>query len=237
MKEELQVKHYDEQWRYERKGVLRENHYRHFIELLKTNHLNFAASFPDRQINNIYFDRSNFTNFTDHIEGTKSRFKPRIRWYGTLTDVKNPKLEFKIKDGNVGNKLRYNINSFKLDSGLTEKSLFNLLKKSLSKYNVFEHIRSYHPVLLNSYVRSYFLSFDKKIRVTVDRELTFGRFSLNGNHGKTTSPIDPRCVVEIKFSSGTLAESFKLDGLSMNYLHKFSKYVEGVKHVYNLREL
>ena len=237
MKDSPLNKNFNTTWRYERKGVIREYIFRQFIDILHTNKLYFTNAYPDRRINNLYFDFVHLGNYLDHVNGSYARQKMRIRWYDELSHAINPTLEFKIKQANVGNKLRFKLNSFELNSQLNRSSVHELIKTSIDAGNsVVPYTKRFYPNLINSYVRSYFLSADNQIRVTVDRKLKFGKFSPLGNHRKLTPLIDPLCIVEIKYNLETLAKEYNLDGLSMNFLQKYSKYLAGMQHVFHLDE-
>ena len=41
----------------------------------------FRKSFEDRKINNLYFDTLDEKFYRDHVEGSYSRHKVRVRWY------------------------------------------------------------------------------------------------------------------------------------------------------------
>jgi len=44
----------------------------------------FHEPYPERTVNNIYFDTPDFRHFHDHIAGTAQRLKVRVRWYGAF---------------------------------------------------------------------------------------------------------------------------------------------------------
>jgi len=74
----------------------------------------FKETYKERIVNSIYFDNPEYHNFFDNVEGNQNRFKVRIRWYGD--DIKNSKLEIKVKEGLFGKKIIteiQNISKFK----------------------------------------------------------------------------------------------------------------------------
>jgi len=69
--------------------------------------------FPDRQINNIYFDTPGLTAYHENVVGVASRKKFRVRWYGSEKEaIQNPHLEIKIKDNELGFKKTFPVAPF-----------------------------------------------------------------------------------------------------------------------------
>ena len=42
----------------------------------------FVKSYPDRQVNNVYFDSWDYRAFAENLAGISQRSKVRYRWYG-----------------------------------------------------------------------------------------------------------------------------------------------------------
>ena len=89
-------------WRFERKYALTLREYLQFEKLLL--HSDVEMLFPDRQINNCYFDTINNHAYTESIEGYSEKMKVRIRWYGDLYTTTTPVLGFKIKQNHSNKK-------------------------------------------------------------------------------------------------------------------------------------
>jgi len=152
-----------------------------------------------RKINNIYYDTNNLSFFKDNLIGSRDRLKVRLRWYGN-TQMINPNLEIKMKQADLIYKLVVPYND-------------NL---SLQIMELFKKLR---PSVNNSYYRRYYLSADKKVRLTVDTDIQFGRI------------MSPKTVVELKYApededlASKLIHSFPLS------LQKNSKYVDGIASI------
>ena len=59
------------------------------------------------------FDTNEFDFYYDNISGKSSRRKARIRWYGEVQGmIVKPVLEFKIREGMLGNKISFPLQSF-----------------------------------------------------------------------------------------------------------------------------
>ena len=62
--------------------------------------------------NNLYFDVDD-RSFVENIEGERRiRKKIRLRWYGDFHEIKNPTLEFKIKNEILERKIDLKLNQF-----------------------------------------------------------------------------------------------------------------------------
>ena len=121
----------------------------------------FTKAFYPRKVNSIYLDTLNFDFAKDNINGVSNRKKIRFRWYDN--DFSNIYLEEKNKQNFLVNKITKKVVSLVSDEKLVEslKKYFFSLNKA---YN-------YKFVLKTNYLRSYWLSYDKKIRATIDTNI------------------------------------------------------------------
>ena len=154
--------------RYERKWVFNSiDHIQLFILLNRSNFL-FTNQFSDRQVNSIYFDDENHTSIIQNIDGISEKKKYRLRWYGDFKIITNPTFEIKSKKGFEVSKKNFD---------LPEMSNLNLLdyndveKIELLINNNFNFKNKLFPILTTHYLRSYFISSNKLVRSTVDRNL------------------------------------------------------------------
>ena len=154
--------------RYERKWVFNSiDHNQLFILLNRSNFL-FTNQFSDRQVNSIYFDDENYSSIIQNIDGISEKKKYRLRWYGDFKIITNPTFEIKSKKGFEVSKKNFD---------LPEMSNLNLLdyndveKIELLINNNFNFKNKLFPILTTHYLRSYFISSNKLVRSTVDRNL------------------------------------------------------------------
>jgi hypothetical protein len=63
------------------------------LNWLRHHQLCLVTEYPDRQINNIYFDSNNYQSYCDNIYGASVKSKVGFRWYGTSEVPKNGCLE------------------------------------------------------------------------------------------------------------------------------------------------
>ena len=203
--------------------------------IIKTHPAIFNEIYYKRHVNNIYFDNLDFSSFKDNIEGVSERKKVRIRWYGDLFGLcKNPVLEIKYKKGFLGWKEKHLLPDFNLNlnKGFNyEKIFFNLLKKK--NYDLHKlKLQFLKPSLLNRYERIYYLSFNKKYRITLDNNMEF--FSINpiNNHIKTFSDYEKN-IVELKYDENYRDDAVKITNYLPFRMTKSSKYVIGLDRIGN----
>ena len=159
----------------------------------------------------------------DNLAGISQRVKHRIRWYGEDIKVaKNPQLEKKIKINQLGKKEYKKLPDFKLLNG---KSLQEYVKKNVNT------IIPLHPVVLIQYLRSYFISMDKKYRLTLDRDLKY--YVMDSYPAFLSNPAkENTTIVEIKYDAQFDKD---WDYVSQNMafrMGKSSKYVGGGMRYY-----
>jgi len=152
--------------RYERKYKIDHLSKTAVEQAVKLHPAGFRKIFPNRQVNNIYFDTPDYQTGLQNIEGVNQRKKYRVRWYGKeLQDLKNPRFETKIKHNELGAKQVVPLENTQLKelAGLTNQINAQQENRLLFLY----------PTLLNTYQRSYFGTADGKFRMTVDWALHF----------------------------------------------------------------
>mgnify|MGYP000710597810 CR=1 FL=1 len=204
-------------WRYEVKYVLRQDEWSKLQQILVEHPASFRTAFPDRIVNNIYLDTTDFVTCNDNLAGISERQKYRIRWYGNANEVQNPVLEVKIKNNALGRKEISPIENWSDDF---------LFEHHLTNYG------QLNPVLQNQYLRSYYVNWEGNFRLTVDRAIKYKRVNGYLSHDYSDAFSDEHIIVEIKFK----AEDFKQHEQISRYFSfrpsKHSKYVTGVFYCY-----
>ena len=189
-----------------------------------------SSLFPDREINNIYFETDTYASATDNIDGVSKRTKVRYRWYGSPV-ISNGSLEFKRKRNNVGWKEQYPV----LLQGGVPSSYKHVIKSINSSLPLKRQIEfSYYnlPFILNSYSRKYYSTDDKKIRVTVDSSIVAydQRWGVDINRIKKIT-LPSIIIVEFKFSIQDKEIAVQLMKRLPFRISKHSKYITSVLHV------
>jgi SPX domain protein involved in polyphosphate accumulation len=187
--------------------------------------------FPDRKINNIYFETNNYDSVSDNIDGISKRTKIRLRWYGdSNVENLNGNLEFKRKINTVGWKEKYpvQINNFLF------KKYFQIIQQirgSLPHSRHTEFLTYSQPFILNNYNRKYYSTDDKKVRVTVDSSIAAFDQRWSEALDKNKKVIMPAIViVEFKFAIEDKNIAIKLMKDFPFRISKHSKYISSVLH-------
>jgi SPX domain protein involved in polyphosphate accumulation len=176
-----------------------------FLLMPQIDLLGFKKSYPERQVNSLYFDTSEYDFYRQSIDGVFDRKKVRIRWYGELVQKKyQAQLEVKYKQGELGGKKIEILDDFVLKENLER----NLCKRFLNL----------EPTLITVYQRYYFEHFLKPVRLTVDIGL------------KTNGTEHDFGVLEIKYSEDFKDTKFiaEVANTLPLQLSQFSKYTLGV---------
>ncbi len=199
------------------------------ISLVKSHPAIFRVGFPDRQVNNLYFDSVQMQAFTDNVEGLANRTKIRIRWYGDLFGlVEKPTLELKIKRGNAGSKKHFPLAPIRVDDNIHDTAMNRL--KGIDGLLLEERLElaKCRPVLITRYVRKYFLSTDGRFRITVDSGLMFYTVNRFKNRFLRCSHNDD-IVIELKYDAEQDDTAHKISSHLGYRLSKYSKYATGVQ--------
>jgi SPX domain protein involved in polyphosphate accumulation len=217
------------EYRYERKFQLLNHSKTEVDNLIFLHPAMFREIFYERQINNIYFDSFGFKSFYANTEGDRNRKKFRIRWYGEkFGSIDKPTLEVKIKKGLVGKKLAIPLSSFQLDRYFDFELFSKSMKSDIKEIEELTDLLSYCPVLLSSYKRRYFLSFDQKFRLTVDYDQSFCRMDKLNNFFLAENIDQETVIVELKYEIEN--ETFANEVITKFpfRMTKNSKYVNGI---------
>jgi len=207
--------------RYERKFRIEDQSLAFVEQMIRQNPWGFRTLYPDRQINNIYFDTPDMTCYKENVMGVAERKKYRVRWYGDLkgTDGLNNQLEIKIKDNALGEKERYDFPAFLLSD-------WNNLGKIVT--NLLPHQSCLQPTLLNSYQRSYYGLPNEKFRITIDRKLGYCPL-FQENQQPRIRFWDEAIIVEIKYDEKLEKDANQVLQYIPFRITKNSKYVTGIE--------
>lgn len=190
-------------------------------EVLLQNPACFHVAFPDRRVNSVYFDNAHFDALNENFAGIGRRRKYRIRWYGRdMSFLTNPVLETKIKINKLGFKEHELIDSFEFKELNREASQLESIRS-----------RNLEPNVIISYDRTYYLSQDRRVRATVDRNLTF--YSMAGSILEPIPERDPAIILEVKYDKDdeALADAY-LQAIPFR-LTKNSKYATAVAKLWS----
>ncbi len=218
--------------RYELKFVAYEHNYHSIINWIKLHELNFYKAFNSRIINNIYFDNESYNSFKSNVYGDSSRIKFRYRWYGNLTNTNRGCFEIKFKRNLYGWKNRVDMDGLDLEKLANWKKICELILDKLPKKEKILFQFNSKPKIINQYHRDYFVSNDKKLRITVDKNHSIydQRYFSYPNLKKKTL-AQRIMVMEFKFER---KDRYRIEKL-MNYIpirsSRNSKYVNSIRAV------
>jgi hypothetical protein len=215
-------------YRYERKFLVDQLDQHQAKALIRRHPSLFYEPYPPRYVNNFYLDTLEMDNYYDNVGGSGNRRKVRVRWYGDLFgQIREPILEFKIKQGMVGTKRHFAFPDFRVENGYCDEYLMEKIRDSILPPEVKIILQDQDVVLLNRYFRHYDAN-----RVTLDTHMSFYRIGRLNNtfvHKQTDSR---NIVVELKYEIEHDISAFKVSSFFPFRMTKSSKYVQGIERVY-----
>ncbi len=219
-------------YRFERKFTVENVEQLALIQNIKRHPTFFQPIFHQRQINNIYLDTSCLAFYHANVKGISVRKKVRIRWYGsTFGKISLPKLEYKLKDNLIGDKWTFELPNFELHKrGVEMRQIQTLLQTAHLPQPIQVDIKNLRPTLLNSYLRSYFLSACKRYRLTFDTQLQY--YPIKGNWCSFMNKYEEtnRFIIELKYDPKHDAKVSTISSKFPYRLDKSSKYVSGINY-------
>ena len=195
-----------------------------------------SKSYNNRYVNSLYLDSFNYSNYEENLTGLSRRSKARLRWYSdspfsiisSSTDIF---FEIKIRENLFGDKLIHKIN-FPDNLILCDSiSMMNHLRQTLPvKFLPYiDHCSIFS--LGVSYEREYYETFTKKIRATIDKNITFARlnnFEVLNFKQLETYKVEYG-ILELKFIQNVYNEipDIQFDGVEITS-GRHSKYTVGL---------
>lgn len=215
-------------WRFERKFPF--NHLQLPLARISilSNPALFSVLYEPRWVHNIYFDSIDLKSYHENVNGVSERKKLRIRWY-QKDNLPNsiPHLEYKLKKNSVGTKKTIELNSELFPFFTPTFKLNNELLIAFKNIKEFQNTEYSKPVFHNYYYREYYISNDKKFRLTLDSQLRFENLSTLIIATKQVK--SDYAIIELKYNIVDDLEAMKITKQLPNRMDKFSKFVEGVK--------
>ncbi|MBW2267776.1 MAG: VTC domain-containing protein [Deltaproteobacteria bacterium] len=189
----------------------------------------FFSPYPERRVNNVYFDNFDFFAYEENLVGTSARTKVRLRWYGATWTPDGCTLELKRRRNMLGWKISHRTGPMDFVA-MSWLEIRGKLRSELPGSAQTWLDANPRPVLINRYQRQYFESRDRKVRMTLDRNQevyaqTFGRRP--NRTRKTNLPVT--LIVECKFSTEDRRRGMAaIQGIPLR-VGRNSKYVVGVQ--------
>lgn len=190
-------------------------------QVLRQHPAGFRPLFPQRRVNNIYFDTPELEEFYQNVAGNPQRRKHRLRWYGHESrQLEKTVFEIKIKDNELGRK----------ESHATGDVAWTDLRDHFNSIPALQYL-PLRPVLVNSYERTYWGTANEKFRITIDWDLNFAPFNWLSPPVHLHSLADEAVIVELKYDQQHDAEAQDIFAHLPFRLSKNSKYVTGISLV------
>lgn len=185
----------------------------------------FYARYPERRVNNIYFDTKDFDCLRAHINGSALRQKVRFRWYGEETDDIYGNLELKFKNNSLGWKVTEKVSAPLQLGSMDWSSIVKLLRGNLSGLVRLRFDRACFPAIINRYYREYYETKDGLFRITLDHSQTvYDQRIYRRPNISFVIPRGEKMVIELKFSKAALGSiNSVMDELPF-YITQNSKY-------------
>ena len=221
-----------EEARYEIKFVSYARNLTALIRWINSHPAGFFEPYPERHVNNVYFDTFDCIAFSENLSGASARTKVRYRWYGDSEGPDSGKLEIKRKRNYFGWKTLFPVMRAPYSKGDSWNAVIKNISKQIPYSGRLWLEANPMPVILNRYYRKYYLSHDGRIRVTLDtnQSVCDQRYKpfLNFKH-KANMP--DTFVVEIKFDRKNVGlASNLLRGIPLR-VSRHSKYINGVRAI------
>ncbi|MCB0703722.1 MAG: VTC domain-containing protein [Saprospiraceae bacterium] len=215
-----------DQLRFERKYRLEHVSLAFVLQVIQNHPASFSTLYPDRQINNVYYDRPDFSGYKLNLMGVGFRRKYRLRWYGpNITNLDSAQLEIKQRENELGSKLIRPIQNL---NWVAVPKLFD---------TEFPQQAPLRPTLINTYLRSYFGARHGRFRITIDREQQFLPLldrplpDASWLAGKRFPYQDEALVLELKYDAPFDQEAQEIMQFLPFRQGRNSKYVNGVTYV------
>ena len=212
--------------RIEIKEVFRPNDLVNLGKAILLSRFSFKKHHPKRTINSIYYDTFDYKSLEDSIEGGSLRNKFRIRWYGDSLKETDATLEIKKKKGHLSWKLLKK-NSFRINPDAKNWETF--LKPNTKSGNLNKFLLNQQPKSIITYDRDYYISFDEKVRVTIDQNLkSFSQVNFKKPNLSSSRPHIGCIIFEIKVSEENEALIKEVLKDFPFCPKRFSKYCESI---------
>jgi len=218
--------------RIEIKFVASDIYYYTLFSWLRLHAAGFTSPYPDRWVNNIYFDTHDLAAYAQNLSGVSSRTKVRYRWYGDSVYPDSGTLEVKQRRNIYGWKLRFKVEKSPYNRGATWRTIRGFLHDQLPPEGRRWLDANPLPVMINRYFRKYFVSSDNDVRVTLDsrQRVMEQRFKAYPNFTHCAN-IPEILVVEFKFDrkhNGKVSHMIQDIPIRRG---RHSKYIMGVKAI------
>ena len=223
-----------EEARFEIKFVAYERDANLLRQWLRLHWAGFHVPYSDRWVNNVYFDTHHYSAYKENLSGASTRTKVRYRWYGQHDYPQKGTLEIKRKRNCFGWKLHYKAKEAPHKDGDHWFDIKRNLLKQLNSEGKLWLQSNPQPVIINRYLRNYYISQDNRVRATIDvHQSMFDQRYKSYPNVINKANIPNTLVLEFKFSRSDYKYANKIiQGLPLR-ISRNSKYMIGVMAVFD----
>lgn len=192
----------------------------------------FRSPYPERQVNNIYFDTWDYRAYAENLAGVSERSKLRYRWYGDSPGPAPGQLEVKQKRNHFGWKLRFKISDTIWEPGYSWQDIRAGLKAALPLDAQLWLAQNPLPVMLNRYRREYFVTANGLIRATIDTDQrAYDQRRWPEPNFEIAAIMQSTLVMEFKFARKDRQQAAALLGTIPVRIGRHSKYMNAARAV------
>jgi hypothetical protein len=138
------------------------------LQWIKMHGLGFDIAYPERTVNNVYFDTYELEAYAENLAGISQRTKVRYRWYGESDAPAKGRLEIKQKRNQYGWKLNFDVKNPAWSPDADWDTIIRSIGQHGGPQAQLWLDQFPLPVMINRYHRHYYLSACGRIRVTLD---------------------------------------------------------------------
>ena len=154
--------------------------------------------FPARRVQSVYLDTHEERALADNLAGVTDREKLRLRWYGDATDRARGTLERKVRRAGVGWKELVPVEEELELAGTPRAELVERLAAHAPPAWEVSPV-TLGPAQWIAYTREYYRTADRRVRITVDRDLVaFDQRFSPVLQDRFSTPVPRLLVVELK---------------------------------------
>lgn len=196
--------------------------------------MGFYRPFPDRWVQNVYFDSHDYAAYADNIMGASNRAKLRYRWYGFEPYPDDGTLEIKRKRNLFGWKLRFAVTQKPYRTGSRWRSVRAEIRRQLPiEWRLWLDANPI-VVFINQYYRRYLVSSDHRIRITLDTRQSVWdqRFTPYPSFDRRAN-LEDTVVIECKFNRDDYAHATAMLFSIPVRMSRHSKYINAINAIRN----
>lgn len=211
--------------RYELKLAADEAIHHRLLMAMRLDRVGLRDLHPPRVVQSLYLDTPFQRALAENLAGLSAREKIRLRWYGTSARGVRATLERKCRENSLGWKETLPLEGVVDVAGEERRRVMaELVRRADPLWRA--RLAGLEPAQWVRYRRAYYSSADRRLRLTLDRELVFSDQRRLGRLADDECTPTPRILVlEVKCAPADLDAARELVGRLPLPLGRCSKFV------------